>query len=532
MPTMQEVRAKFPQYNDMSDKQLATALHRKFYSDMPFDEFAAKVGLATPQTVADGKADRERSWGETAQDVVASGAQGFQSGLQSLLGSVGDAQQASGDVLAWGAGKLGFSPETQGVARMVGQRIPTLGLNIQAPTTEDVRSIVEPITGKYQPQTDAGRYAKGIGEFVPGAMAGPGGFVRKTAMAVMPGVATTLVGDMTDQNPYAKAGAGILAGVVAAGRGNAGTKEMLKTVGKSDEAYAKVEAATNEAYNRLRNAGIRYAAHAVDQSINDVAQLRINPQLAPDSAGLRDTFSQHLGKGMDFQDLDEMEQLATGILRDHNAKPADKFFTSAILKKIKDIRESGAIATNGSVPANEVNSLVREAKDLARSRIIARDIGKMKNKSEWYLSGPESGLRNQFKSYGQKNFQNLSKAEEAAFKSVVNREGALNIAHSVGSRMGATVMGAAGLYTGQIIPALVGMVGSAAARKIMEMYTKAGVDKAIKTVLAGRSAQEKAAVRDLLAKYEAQARLAITADTSVRQNLPQDASTGFVGVPR
>lgn len=46
MPTMQEVRAKYPQYNDMSDDQLAGALHKKFYSDMPFDQFAGKIGLA------------------------------------------------------------------------------------------------------------------------------------------------------------------------------------------------------------------------------------------------------------------------------------------------------------------------------------------------------------------------------------------------------------------------------------------------------------------------------------------------------
>ena len=46
MPTMQDVRAKFPQYNDLSDGQLAEAIHRKFYADMPQEEFAARIGLA------------------------------------------------------------------------------------------------------------------------------------------------------------------------------------------------------------------------------------------------------------------------------------------------------------------------------------------------------------------------------------------------------------------------------------------------------------------------------------------------------
>lgn len=40
-----EVRSKYPQYQDLSDEQLGKALHAKFYSDLPYDQFAAKVGL-------------------------------------------------------------------------------------------------------------------------------------------------------------------------------------------------------------------------------------------------------------------------------------------------------------------------------------------------------------------------------------------------------------------------------------------------------------------------------------------------------
>lgn len=45
MPTIQEVRKQYPQYSDMSDEQLAKALHGKYYSDMPYEQFAGKVGL-------------------------------------------------------------------------------------------------------------------------------------------------------------------------------------------------------------------------------------------------------------------------------------------------------------------------------------------------------------------------------------------------------------------------------------------------------------------------------------------------------
>lgn len=50
-----EIRQKYPQYEDLSDDELTQALHKKFYADMPYDEFAAKVGgpPAVDQSVLD-----------------------------------------------------------------------------------------------------------------------------------------------------------------------------------------------------------------------------------------------------------------------------------------------------------------------------------------------------------------------------------------------------------------------------------------------------------------------------------------------
>jgi hypothetical protein len=48
MTTIAEVREKFPQYNDMSDADLAGALHQKFYTDMPLAEFHDKIGFTAP----------------------------------------------------------------------------------------------------------------------------------------------------------------------------------------------------------------------------------------------------------------------------------------------------------------------------------------------------------------------------------------------------------------------------------------------------------------------------------------------------
>jgi hypothetical protein len=45
MPTIQDIRVKFPQYNDMSDQQLADALHAKYYPDMPKDQYYGKINF-------------------------------------------------------------------------------------------------------------------------------------------------------------------------------------------------------------------------------------------------------------------------------------------------------------------------------------------------------------------------------------------------------------------------------------------------------------------------------------------------------
>lgn len=42
---IQELRKQYPQYNDLSDQDLAIGFHKKFYSDLPFEDFAGRIGL-------------------------------------------------------------------------------------------------------------------------------------------------------------------------------------------------------------------------------------------------------------------------------------------------------------------------------------------------------------------------------------------------------------------------------------------------------------------------------------------------------
>lgn len=57
MATLEDIRKQYPQYADVSDEQLAKGFHAKFYSDIPFTEFSAKIGfkpvVAATETVPD-----------------------------------------------------------------------------------------------------------------------------------------------------------------------------------------------------------------------------------------------------------------------------------------------------------------------------------------------------------------------------------------------------------------------------------------------------------------------------------------------
>jgi hypothetical protein len=48
---IQQIRSQYPQYNDLSDKQLADALHSKFYSDLPIQDYYNRIRFAPESSV-------------------------------------------------------------------------------------------------------------------------------------------------------------------------------------------------------------------------------------------------------------------------------------------------------------------------------------------------------------------------------------------------------------------------------------------------------------------------------------------------
>jgi DNA-binding GntR family transcriptional regulator len=149
---------------------------------------------------------------DTAKDVIKSSGIGVARGLIGLGGMVGDVT----DIASKGIKKASdFVSDQVGLPRYEPAGDSVLN-NI--PTSTSLTKNVEGVTGEfYKPQTPAGHYAETVGEFLPAAAFGPGGVLRKVGMqAVVPGLASEAAGQATagtDLEPYARAGAGLVAGV-------------------------------------------------------------------------------------------------------------------------------------------------------------------------------------------------------------------------------------------------------------------------------------------------------------------------------
>lgn len=175
------------------------------------------------------------SAGDTALDVAKSGGAGLAKGAIGLAGTGGDIRNLAGMGIDYLANKAGAPPEMIAQAKAAvtqGAKLnPLTALLAQAPSSAEIRAPIEGATGKfYEPQTRFGEVAQTVGEFIPGALAGPGGPVRNAiAFGVVPGIASEIAGQVsrgTKAEPYARGvaaiGGGGVAGIVSAPRNVAG----------------------------------------------------------------------------------------------------------------------------------------------------------------------------------------------------------------------------------------------------------------------------------------------------------------------
>lgn len=88
MTTLADIRQQYPQYNDLSDTQLADAFHSKFYADLPKETFYSKIGFSpsAPKETAKPTTEAHITSGFLMglKDPISGGAQLLPKGLEAV----------------------------------------------------------------------------------------------------------------------------------------------------------------------------------------------------------------------------------------------------------------------------------------------------------------------------------------------------------------------------------------------------------------------------------------------------------------
>jgi hypothetical protein len=456
------------------------------------------------------------------EDMAKGAAAGVAQGAIGLPGAFGDTAQINSNLMSGGAEMLGAPQWAQKAAGFAGKAM--MGPLGFMPTSEQITKPVEAVTGPmYEAKTVPGQYAQTAGQFAPAALLGPGKMGQKVAMGLGGALASETGGQLTKDTraePYARLGGALLGGAAGAKLGGAGVyksagalkKEYLKKAPsleevstQADELYAAVKARDIQfpsktfkpVVAKLRksfeglDSNVAPHANALKNSLIDV----LPPMKVQPSTSVSE-FTGHIVHNKPLPDrrtiplnkIENVRKTAAAAARDYKLSDTERMGAGKVVSAIEDYYKSIPGLTDEMAPARE----------MARREILGKKIKKMTDKSEWYLGGEESGLKNQVSSFGKREGAGLTPAERKAFQSVVRKEGLNSLLSTGGGRLGQMMLGVGGLSSGGAPGLLLALGGHLGARKLSEKSTMKALERAMATVLLGKKGQMNIPKRGLL----------------------------------
>ena len=196
MATLADIRRQYPQYSDLSDKDIADALHSRFYSDMPRADFDRRIGL-TP----------DRSLGVRVGRAAEFAARGF-------ADSAAETVAAPLDLINRGLRAVGVPVPGQngGNAELFKRGLRAAGDVLSAPLNAAVRAAGVDM-GPQTPENwqDRAAYGGGRGVADAASIALPAAGVARMAR---PGTVTAGAATALASQPVAQAASGAVGGAV------------------------------------------------------------------------------------------------------------------------------------------------------------------------------------------------------------------------------------------------------------------------------------------------------------------------------
>jgi hypothetical protein len=231
-----DFRKQYPQYDDMSDRDLADALHGRFYADMPKNDFYQSVGIRVPSA---------------GEDVARSATAGGVIGVGSLMDAFNPVNMAKD-----------FARRTGDIVSLAqGNPRP---MEFSTPATDRAMQVA------YQPFTAPGRYAKNIATgAVTGAVGGPAGVVSGAGGAAggeaLGDVAAFTMGE--GARPL-----GQLAGSFVGASGADAMRRAFQRPGQINAARSATESAKNAAYQAVDTSQVRVARSSVQDFVKNARE--------------------------------------------------------------------------------------------------------------------------------------------------------------------------------------------------------------------------------------------------------------------
>jgi hypothetical protein len=399
MEGIKALREKFPQYEDLSDGQLAFGVYNKFYSDMPIVGFAKQIGLDKAQSLEMLKSANSAGKGlkfEQPEPSVGGGAMGaLRSGFQGLTLGGGD------EIVAGGASAL---KKLTGDERSMG--------DIYSQELERERSRL----GQFEEQAPKTALASEVAS----SMALPLGPVKTMGQAALTGLGYGAAsGFLSGEGSAADRATSAASTAALGGMFGAGFKKASDMVGSSFERYLSdkaaqaiakggqsvddLKASANALYEEARASGATISKDAFEDFVSQtVAKVSggvdedIAAKLTPSSAAVLEAMKRKVGQSVGVDDLDAFRKLAqtpAGKVTDKGEQRAASMIIEGIDDFVDNINPEQL--TSGTIDG--VSETFKAARDMW-SRM--RRTEKLQNiietaKEGGYAGGFESGLKTQ-----------------------------------------------------------------------------------------------------------------------------------------
>lgn len=410
MATIADIRSQYPQYQDMSDQELADALYKKHYSDMPRDKFDAAVGMKRqPEYVrveeppqqggrdGDGVFEKIDAGVRGAADMLTLGfADEIAAGLSTGFGTLGDYDEALAEQRAVdrfdeqenpyarlagqvGGGLTGGVGLAKSGATLVGRQVPRLSAVAPKATATGLAAAEGAAYG--------GAYGFGSGE---GA---------------------------EDRVRDAKIGAGTGAVMGAAFQkvaNSLATRKAARQAAKQADSSQILKEATDTLYEQSRAAGVAIKQPALNVLKNNMvlAAGRINRDLRPKTAGIVDDIEDMFSRNLSLEEFDEVRQTVSQAMA--RAEPQDK----RTLMKMKDMIDRFENSIQAGHITGDIRGFefIKEARKLnarkAKTELVERVMDDAGVKSGQYT---QSGMANAVRAEAKKLYKRIRDGKQQGF---------------------------------------------------------------------------------------------------------------------